>query len=120
MDFDWDHGPLSAGLRHYRRAEFFEAHEAWEAVWLHSTEPDKTFLQGLIQVAAAYYHLQRKNPEGTVSLMEAALRRLESYPESFGGVDVALLCGAIRQQIVALKAGGTERNIVPPRIRTKR
>ncbi len=39
-------------------------------------EPEKTFLQGLIQVAAAFHHFQRGNCAGTISLLRSALRRL--------------------------------------------
>ena len=53
MKFDWTQGALAEGLRLYQEGEFFRAHEAWESVWLESQEPEKMFLQGLIQVTAA-------------------------------------------------------------------
>jgi uncharacterized protein len=102
MEFDWSQGALAEGLRLYDAGEFFAAHEAWEGVWLGAQEPDKTFLQGLIQVTAAFYHLRRNNPLGTVLLLQAALRRLDRYPACYGGVSVALLCHDIRQRILAL------------------
>ena len=46
------------------------------------------FLQGLIQVTAAFHHLQRKNPQGTALLLQAALGRLERYPARFGDISV--------------------------------
>jgi len=96
MEFDWTKGALADGLRLYDAGEFFAAHEAWESVWLDLQEPDKTFLQGLIQVTAAFYHLQRNNPLGTALLLQAALQRLERYPARFGGISVTLLCNDIR------------------------
>jgi uncharacterized protein len=89
--FDWSCGALAEGLGCYRREEFFLAHEHWEAVWLEAEEPEKTFLQALIQVTAAFHHLQRGNGAGARSLLGRALRRLEGYPAEFGGVDVARL-----------------------------
>lgn len=77
--------------------------KAWETVWLEAHEPDKTFLQGLIQVTAAL-HLQRNNPVGTGRLLHAALRRLEPYRASFGGISVTVLCNYIRERIRALHA----------------
>jgi Domain of unknown function (DUF309) len=59
MEFDWTQGALAEGLRLYHAGEFFAAHEAWEGVWLRAQEPEKKFLQGLIQVTAAFHHLQR-------------------------------------------------------------
>lgn len=105
MDFDWRRGELAEGLRCYRSGRYFEAHEAWESVWLRSIEPDKTFLQAIIQVAAAFHHLGRANPEGARNLLMAAERRLGSYPGQFGGLSVALLREEIRERIAALNRG---------------
>src|ERR1700723_4115537 len=105
MKFDWTEGALAEGLNHYHAGEFFAAHESWESLWLVAEEPEKTFLQGLIQVTAAFHHFQRNNPLGTTRLLQAALRRLEPYPASFGGISVILLCIDIRQWLQALEAG---------------
>jgi len=105
MNFDWTQGGLAEGLRRYRAGQFFAAHEAWEGVWLECQEPEKMFLQGLIQVTAAFHHLQRNNPRGTALLLQAALGRLERYPTRFGGISVALLCNDIREWLQALETG---------------
>ena len=62
MNFDWTQGALAEGLQHYHAGDFFAAHESWESLWMVAQEPDKMFLQGLIQVTAAFHHLQRNNP----------------------------------------------------------
>jgi hypothetical protein len=59
----------------------------------------------LIQVTAAFHHLQRKNPQGTARLLHAALGRLERYPAQFASISVALLCSDIRAWLTALEAG---------------
>ena len=105
MKLIWTEGELGEGLRCYRAQEFFAAHEHWEGVWLGSKEPEKTFLQGLIQVAAAFHHLQHDNPRGTHSLLHRARLRLERYPEYFRGIDVALLCKEIDEWLQVLEAG---------------
>jgi uncharacterized protein len=117
MKFDWTEGALAEGLRLYEAGEFFTAHEAWESVWLGSSEPEKTFLQGLIQVTAAFHHLQRNNPLGTTLLLQAALRRLDGYPASFGGISVELLCHDIRERLKGLEAGEPAEQLISPRIR---
>lgn len=99
---DWTEGNLFEGRRCFHSGEFFEAHEHWESVWLAAQEPEKTFLQGLIQVAAAFHHFQRGNCPGTISLLRAAGRRLDRYPEAFAGVMVAPLRTAIRAWLEAL------------------
>jgi hypothetical protein len=105
MPLDWTHGALSEGLRCFHSGAFFEAHEHWESVWLTVQEPEKTFLQGLIQVAASFHHFQRGNCAGTISLMRSALRRLDTFPEVFGGIAVSPLRVATRAWLEALEAG---------------
>ena len=116
MTFDWTHGPLAEGLRDYNSARFFEAHEAWESVWLHAPQPDKLFLQALIQVTVAFHHLQRSNVLGATRLLTAALRKLEPYPPEFGGIAVPLLAGDIRACLDSLAATPLNVQLAPPRI----
>jgi uncharacterized protein len=115
-EFDWTQGALAEGLRCYDAGEFFTAHEAWETVWLEAQKPDKTFLQGLIQVTAAFHHLQRANLQGTGRLLKAALRRLERYPPYFGGISVRTLCNDIRDRIQTLNADGPTPDLARARI----
>jgi predicted metal-dependent hydrolase len=110
MPLDWEQGGLAEGLRCYRNREFFEAHEHWEAVWLRSAEPEKTFLQALIQTTAAFHHFQRRNFVGAASLLRGALRRLEPYPAEYGGgVAVEELRQSIRAWLASL-----EQNVPAP------
>ena len=108
MALDWSCGALAEGLRCYRNEEFFEAHEHWEATWLTCAEPEKTFLQSLIQVSAAFHHLRRGNTVGAISLLSRALRRLENFPDSFGGIEVQQLRESIRRWLAALRDENTE------------
>lgn len=102
MHLDWNDEAMIAGLRCYHAGAFFEAHEHWELVWLELEEPEKTFLQALIQVAAAFEHLRRGEPEGTRSLLKRVVARLEKYPAQFGGVDVERLRGEVGEWIAKL------------------
>jgi len=96
MTLDWTTGALAEGLRRYRNEEFFLAHEHWEEIWLKCEEPDKTFLQALIQTTAAFHHLQQKNHAGAMSLLRAALRRLDPFPSVYSGIEVDPLRQSIR------------------------
>jgi uncharacterized protein len=103
VPLDWQSGALAGGLRCYRNQEFWQAHEHWESVWLQLEEPEKTFLQSLIQLTAAFHHLQKGNIVGAISLLRRALRRLEPYPDSFGGVDLAQLRNEAGAWLAALE-----------------
>jgi RimJ/RimL family protein N-acetyltransferase len=108
----WTKGDLHEGLCCFHSGAFFEAHEHWESVWLAAQEPEKTLLQGLIQVAAAFHHFQRGNHAGTISLLRSALRRLDVYPGAFAGVGVAPLRATIRLWLGALES--PSRSPLPP------
>lgn|ERR1039457_3354107 len=102
MPLDWSCGALAEGLRCYRSGEFFLAHEHWEGVWLKCEEPEKTFLQALIQITAAFHHLRRNNFIGAASLLRAALRRLDAFPVDYGGIEVEDLRASVRAWLLAL------------------
>lgn len=70
---------VARGVALFNEGRFWDAHEAWEELWLHHAEgPDREFLQGLIQLAAAYVHLQRSNYSGASRLFDAAAAKFES------------------------------------------
>ena len=117
MPLDWEQAELAEGLRCYRAQEFFLAHEHWEGVWLRSGEPEKTFLQALIQISAAFHHLQRGNVIGTASLLRAALGRLDKFPEVFGGVAVAELRQNLHDWLEALETAISQPSLPFPCIR---
>ncbi|ABF43640.1 protein of unknown function DUF309 [Candidatus Koribacter versatilis Ellin345] len=110
---DWSTPEMSAGLACFRREQFFEAHEHWEAVWLKSEEPEKTFLQALIQVAGSLFHFRRDNLGGARSMAKKALGRLEKYPETYGGVAVEALRANLRAYLVTLDTEFREIRTLP-------
>ncbi len=75
------------GVDLFNARKFWEAHEAWEELWLAAESDLVQFLQGLIQLAAAYHHVQRGTLRGGVRLFDAALGRLAAFPLRFCGLD---------------------------------
>ncbi len=80
---------LREGVRLFNARKFFEAHEALETLWLTSADEEKTFLHGLIQVAAAFHHFTRGNLVGFRSLLEKGSIKLEKSAEARGGFQLA-------------------------------
>lgn len=73
-------GDYLYGVDLFNRAFLWEAHEAWEWVWItagKTTEPAR-FVQGLIQVAAALLRRHLGTPQGAQNLLTKAWRRLDS------------------------------------------
>lgn len=90
------------GVEQFNAENFFDAHETWEAIWLKAPEPDKTFLQGITQVTAAFHHFSRDNREGAESLLIKGLRKLEPFPADYRGVQLEKLRAELRAWAAAL------------------
>jgi uncharacterized protein len=85
------------GLAHFNSRKFFEAHEIWEEIWLFESEPEKTFLQGLIQLAAAFHHYGRENSAGTESLLASGIVKLTRFPANHRGLAIGELRAIAKQ-----------------------
>lgn len=108
---------FARGVRLFNRQKFFEAHEAWEELWLAEAEPEKTFLQGLIQVAAAFHHWQRGNMRGANSLLAAAVAKLEGFAANHRRLAVGELRTELERWARVLRGKKNVEFPQPPQIR---
>ena len=84
-------------LRLFNAREFFDAHDALEEFWQEYGGGDRTFYQGLIQIAVALEHAQRGNKKGAGGVLGSARRRLQPYLPHYEGFDLTgLLVQAAR------------------------
>ena len=92
-----------AGILFFNARDFFEAHEAWEAIWLGGAGPDRSFYQGLIQAAVALFHFGNGNLRGAHKLFHTARAYMQGYPSPYLGLDQAAFwrqmepCGSARR-----------------------
>lgn len=98
---------FAKGIELFNRAEFFEAHEILEDVWRECQDPEKKFLQALIQSAVALHHHSRGNLAGARSLLGRSSRNLQDYPEIFAGINVERLRRDLEVWSLALESEGT-------------
>jgi len=87
---------IAEGVRLFNTQKFFEAHEALEVVWLKAQGARKTVLQGVIQVAAAFFHRTRRNHAGFRSLLEKGCTKLERFEVEIDGLDLVDLLEQLR------------------------
>jgi uncharacterized protein len=78
--------PLQHGIHLFNRCAFFECHEALEEIWMPERGPRRLFLQSLIQIAVAFYHVQRGNPVGAERQLRKGLKKLAGYLPEFEAV----------------------------------
>ena len=90
----------------FNRQEFYEAHEALEYLWLPDRRgPNAAFYKGLIQLAAAFVHLQKYRLQPATALFKLARSNLEKYPGRHERLDVAAVRGLIGQWLDKLERG---------------
>jgi uncharacterized protein len=93
------HGQFRRGVELFNGGEYFESHEVWEELWLEASGEEKVFLQGLIQVAAAFHHYGRGNVLGMRSLLAAGLTKLDGVSDTHWGIAVAKLRDDAREWV---------------------
>ncbi|MBX7246133.1 MAG: DUF309 domain-containing protein [Candidatus Sumerlaeaceae bacterium] len=79
----------------FNRREFWQCHEVLEDLWHDCASGERYFYQGLIQFAAAFHLLWRRNMRGFERLLSLASLHLEPYPALHHGLDL----GVVRQSI---------------------
>jgi uncharacterized protein len=79
------------GVEQFNQQEFYVCHDTLEAIWMEAMEPQRTFYQGVLQIAVALYHLGNDNLRGAVILLGEGINRLRRYQPSYAEVDVSAL-----------------------------
>jgi len=83
----------------FEKELYFEVHEILEEVWMGEFGKDRDFLQALIQIGVAYYHLENFNQRGFELLLRNALELLQNYSGFPYGVDVDRLKREIKRAL---------------------
>lgn len=76
------------GITEFNQGEFYACHDTLEAIWMEASEPEKTFYQGILQIAVALYHLGNGNVRGAIILLGEGMNRLRRYEADYGGINV--------------------------------
>ena len=76
------------GIAKFNACEFFDAHEIWEDLWATYGGSDRTFYQGLIQVAVALHHFGNGNIRGAKKLYHSSRNYLEPFRPAHQGCNI--------------------------------
>jgi predicted metal-dependent hydrolase len=87
------------GLEELNEERFLEAHEVLEDLWHEYRDVDRPFIQGLIQIAAAFYHLQSNNLRGAVSQFSKGSQKLTNFLPAYKNVSVARLLDDVQKNL---------------------
>lgn len=99
---------LRKGVLLFNHHLFFEVHEVLEAQWMKESGEVKRFLQGLIQIAVAFYHLGHHNLRGALSLLHDGLEKIAPHQPAFLGIELREFINGLEACRDALHRLGSE------------
>lgn len=79
---------LRKGVLLFNHRLFFEVHEVLEAQWVNESGAERRFLQGLIQIAVAFYHWENHNLRGALSLLHDGVEKVAPHQPAFLGIEL--------------------------------
>lgn len=113
-------GVLQQAALLWRHRLFFEFHEILEGIWMHWPGAERPFLQGLIQLGVAFYHIQRNNYSGAMSMFRYGRAKVEPHSPQYCGVELERFLDRIEKCRETLKRLGPGRcsdfdwRLIPP------
>ncbi len=97
------------GVEQFNQKQFYACHDTLEALWLDAGQPQKTFYQGILQIAVALYHLDNHNWLGSAILLGEGISRLHPYQPNYAGINVTLLLQQSSQLLTVIQQLGPDK-----------
>ncbi|MGF1487396.1 MAG: DUF309 domain-containing protein [Prochloraceae cyanobacterium] len=79
------------GVEEFNQLDFYACHDTLEALWLESSDPDRKFYQGVLQIAVGCHHLRNDNWRGAAILLGEGIKRISEYQPIYEEIDVSKL-----------------------------
>ncbi len=105
-----------AGIDLYNAGEFHAAHDAWEERWRDDAGPsEKLFLQGMIQSAVIFHHLEIGRPGAARRMYQLATEKFARLGAArFMSLDLEEYQAQLARALAWLVAAADPREVVPP------
>ncbi len=97
------------GLEEFNRGEYFKAHDSLEKAWIEDESPGRELYRAILQVAVAYYQVQKGNYNGAAKMFLRLRQWIDPIPDFCRGVNVVQLRKEARAVHKALLNLGPER-----------
>ena len=75
-------GLFIKGIESFNQKEYYDAHEYFEEMWLDYKLEDKIFIQALLQLSVAYFHISNSNKNGAIGLFKKSINKLDRYVDT--------------------------------------
>ena len=93
------------GMKLFNSCQWYKSHDVFEEIWHETGAPERTILQGILQVAVAQVHLENGNKNGATILYGEALGRLKASNFDTLRLDIENLCNCVNKRLIFLQTG---------------
>jgi predicted metal-dependent hydrolase len=83
---------LFIALNLFNNHEWYEAHDAFEAIWNTVDGDERQVIQGILQVSVSQFHLSKGNLNGATILLGEGLGRIKTRTKINLGIDLESFC----------------------------
>jgi len=90
------------GIEEFNHGRYYDCHETLESVWQKQIGEEREMTQGIIQIAVALYHLERKNEVGAVKLLERGVGRTERFEDRKVGLRLLDFSKSVRKLLTQI------------------
>ena len=100
-----------AGLEAFNKGLYFEAHEYLEDAWNEDKSAARNVYKGVLQIAIAYYQIERNNYRGVIKMFLRSRQWLTPLPEVCRGIHIGRLredAAKIHQKVLELGQAGLD------------
>tara|TARA_Y100000590_G_C15225471_1_gene827936 strand:- start:185 stop:571 length:387 start_codon:yes stop_codon:yes gene_type:complete len=72
---------FNRGVECFNSKNYYTAHDCFEEIWTDYKINDRLFMQALIQLSVAYFHISNINKGGAIGLFKKSIKKLELYKD---------------------------------------
>jgi predicted metal-dependent hydrolase len=96
------------GIRRFNQGEYYPCHDYLEEAWMADQGDGRDLYRGILQIAIAYYQIERGNYRGATKMLLRVRQWLDPLPAVCRGVNVARLREDAEQVYAALIESGPD------------
>ena len=93
---------LSFAIKLFNEKKWYEAHEAFEEIWITLDGDERQIIQGILQVAVSQFHLSKGNLNGATILLGEGLGRIKNRTKNNLGIDLETFCSCLENLLKKL------------------
>ena len=90
-------------LNLFNNQKWYEAHDAFEAIWNTLDGDERQVIQGILQVSVSQFHLSKGNINGATILLGEGLGRIKNRTNINLGIDLESLCKCLEKLLIKLQ-----------------